>query len=272
MRQDLFSIGEFSRMCRLSVKALRLYDEQGILRPAYTDPQSGYRYYSSAQLAEANLVRLLRSLDLPLDDIRVYLRERDAAARGAILEEHRGRTEARLKQYESIILSIDGLSRSKGEEMERVVEVKELSDQPVLSIRMKTALSRIGEDIGASYGAIFGYVGRVGAMPAGPPFTLYYDEEMKEDDVDMEVGAPVDRVYPGEGEVKGRVLPGGKFLSTMHLGPYDTVGSAYEALITYAKENGMEPTAPSREVYLVGPGQEGVAPADYRTEVLMPVK
>lgn len=48
MGRELFSIGDFSRMSRLSVKALRLYDQEGILKPGYVDPQNGYRYYSSA--------------------------------------------------------------------------------------------------------------------------------------------------------------------------------------------------------------------------------
>ncbi|MBU4194738.1 MAG: MerR family DNA-binding transcriptional regulator, partial [Actinobacteria bacterium] len=55
MKNGLFSIGDFSRMCRLTVKALRLYDEQGVFKPGHADPASGYRYYSSAQLAEADL-------------------------------------------------------------------------------------------------------------------------------------------------------------------------------------------------------------------------
>lgn len=51
---DLFSIGEFSRVSKISVKALRFYDERDLLKPGHVDAGSGHRYYSSAQLAEAN--------------------------------------------------------------------------------------------------------------------------------------------------------------------------------------------------------------------------
>jgi DNA-binding transcriptional MerR regulator len=67
------SIGEFARRSRLSVKALRLYDELGVLVPARVDKASGYRYYDVAQLEAARLVAMLRQLDLPLAAIRELL-------------------------------------------------------------------------------------------------------------------------------------------------------------------------------------------------------
>ena len=67
------SIGEFARRSRLSVKALRLYDELGVLVPARVDDASGYRYYDGAQLEAARLVAMLRQLDLPLGEIKELL-------------------------------------------------------------------------------------------------------------------------------------------------------------------------------------------------------
>ena len=60
------SIGEFARRSRLSLKALRLYDERGVLVPSRVDQGSGYRYYDVGQVDEARLVVMLRQLDLPL--------------------------------------------------------------------------------------------------------------------------------------------------------------------------------------------------------------
>jgi DNA-binding transcriptional MerR regulator len=64
------SIGEFARRSRLSVKALRLYDERGVLVPARVDGASGYRYYDPAQLEAARLIAMLRQLGLPLAAIK----------------------------------------------------------------------------------------------------------------------------------------------------------------------------------------------------------
>ena len=77
------SIGEFARRSRLSLKALRLYDERGVLVPARVDQASGYRYYGTAQLDQARLVVMLRQLQVPLAAIKELLAcdPADAAAR-----------------------------------------------------------------------------------------------------------------------------------------------------------------------------------------------
>ena len=67
------SIGEFARLSRLSPKALRLYDELGLLPPGEVDPDSGYRWYGAGQLDSARLVASLRQLGVPLAEIKVIL-------------------------------------------------------------------------------------------------------------------------------------------------------------------------------------------------------
>ncbi|MDH6109065.1 serine/threonine protein phosphatase PrpC [Kitasatospora sp. MAP12-15] len=68
---ELLTIGAFARASRLSPKALRLYDELGLLRPAEVDPSSGYRFYHPEQLERARLVAWLRRLGMPLARIRL---------------------------------------------------------------------------------------------------------------------------------------------------------------------------------------------------------
>ena len=70
---SLVSIGEFARLSRLSPKALRLYDELGLLLPAHVDPYTGYRWYTAAQLDQARLVASLRRIGVPLVQIRDIL-------------------------------------------------------------------------------------------------------------------------------------------------------------------------------------------------------
>ncbi len=78
---DLMSIGEFARLSRLSPKALRLYDELGLLPPARVDPDSGYRWYAAGQLDNARLVASLRQIGVPLAQIQLILSlEPEAAA------------------------------------------------------------------------------------------------------------------------------------------------------------------------------------------------
>ncbi|MEV8539237.1 MerR family transcriptional regulator [Streptomyces sp. NPDC051572] len=77
---DMLTIGAFARACRLSPKALRLYDELELLRPARVDPDSGYRYYAVAQLERARLVAWLRRLGMPLAEVRAVCALEPAAA------------------------------------------------------------------------------------------------------------------------------------------------------------------------------------------------
>jgi DNA-binding transcriptional MerR regulator len=83
------SIGEFARRSRLSLKALRLYDERGVLVPSRVDQASGYRYYGTAQLEEARLVVMLRQLQLPLAAIKELLACDPAEAATRIAEHWR---------------------------------------------------------------------------------------------------------------------------------------------------------------------------------------
>jgi effector-binding domain-containing protein len=148
------------------------------------------------------------------------------------------------------------------------VETVELPDQPALCVRFRTSMQKIKDDIGLTYGAIFAQLGKAGGIPAGPPLALYYD--MDPNDFEMETCVPVASEIPGDGEVVSCVLPGGQFLSTMHHGPYETMEPTYEALFAHMKENGLELTGPTREVYLTDPSQLE-RPEDNLTRILFPV-
>ena len=77
---EMLTIGAFSKRSRLSLKALRLYDEMALLRPAAVDPSNGYRYYGEDQLVLARLIGLLRRLEMPLAQIaEVVALDGDAA-------------------------------------------------------------------------------------------------------------------------------------------------------------------------------------------------
>lgn len=74
---ELFQIGEVSKLFHISIGLLRHYDKIGLLRPEYTDPSTGYRYYSTRQFECLNTIRYLRALDMPLEQISKFLQNRD---------------------------------------------------------------------------------------------------------------------------------------------------------------------------------------------------
>lgn len=83
---ELLTIGEFARASRLSAKALRLYDELGLLRPAVVDPFNGYRRYSPEQLPAARVVAWLRRIGMPLAEIRAVVALPDGEAAAAVAD------------------------------------------------------------------------------------------------------------------------------------------------------------------------------------------
>jgi DNA-binding transcriptional MerR regulator len=104
----LLAIGQAARLAGITPKALRHYDRIGLLRPAAVDGTTGYRRYDPEQVALARLIRRLRALELPLDEIRRLLDlAPDKAAFTAALATHRRRIEARVTRLRGILHTLD---------------------------------------------------------------------------------------------------------------------------------------------------------------------
>ena len=109
----LMPIGRFSRQTGLSVKALRHYDELGLLRPAAVDAASGYRLYSSGQVERAEAIRLLRRLEVPLDDSATLLATGDPVRVRSVLLDHQRRTALRSAELKVILQGLQPLIDGK---------------------------------------------------------------------------------------------------------------------------------------------------------------
>jgi len=107
---DLLVIGRFARLVGLSVGALRHYDDLDILRPAWVDPETGYRSYRRGQLETARVIARLRDLEVPLDGIRAYLGTDDPAERRRLLVDHRKRIEARTFRLQYVLHAVGRLA------------------------------------------------------------------------------------------------------------------------------------------------------------------
>ena len=110
---NLMPIGRFSRQTGLSVKALRHYDELGLLRPAAVDPDTGYRLYATGQVERAEAIRLLRRLEVPLDDIATLLASGDPATVRSVLLDHQRRTALRSAELKIILQGLQPLIDGK---------------------------------------------------------------------------------------------------------------------------------------------------------------
>jgi DNA-binding transcriptional MerR regulator len=127
------SIGEFARRSRLSLKALRLYDERGVLVPSRVDQASGYRYYGTAQLDQARLVVMLRQLQLPLAAIKELLACDQADAAKHIAEHWRHAEAAHDARRELADYLVSRLSGKKSVVYE--VATREMPERSVLCLK-----------------------------------------------------------------------------------------------------------------------------------------
>jgi effector-binding domain-containing protein len=263
-----FSIGEFSRMTSLSIKSLRLYHERGILVPDEVDAFTGYRYYNGANYETARAVQILRQFDFTLSEIKNILDEVDDES-GLLEQLVRKKCEIREKidRYEAVCRSMETLiqfekERAMKTQLQFNIEEKEIDTVLVAGMRMKGKY----EDIGEGFGRLAKSVGR---HINGKAMTLYYDCEYKEEGADFEVAFPVRKGKNGSG-VSVRELPGGKAVTLIHKGPYDTLGDSYKKLFATIHEKGYKTNLPTREIYIKGPGMIFKGnPENYLTEIVV---
>lgn len=267
---DLIGIGRFARMSRLSVKALRFYDEQGLLAPAWVDPVSGYRYYRQAQAGRAEAIRVLRAVDMPVGEIRDLLADDDPELTGKRLTAHRERLRARLAEQERMLRFLEKLIDRGGHVMPYQVSVKEVAAVPVASLTLHTSLATIGADMGRGLGTVAGAIGTAGLRPGGTPFVIYHDviDEQTAGDIEICVPVPSGTTLP-DGPVRCREVAGGPVAATVHRGPYQEISPAYHVVAGWIEEQGVQPAGPPREVYLNDP--QAVTADDLLTEVQFPI-
>ena len=270
----MLTIGDFSRATRITVKALRLYHDEGIIVPDRIDPVTGYRLYGETAWARAREVCLLRDLGFSHRELREIL---DECADDGDLAGHLSR---RLASLDREIASLRGardrirvfLETGRGKD-ERVggaddarargVREIELADAIVCSIRFRGAYADVGERFQTLYR-------KAARVICGCPFSLYHDSDFREGDADIEAAVPVRRVIEADG-VECRTLPGGRALSILHYGPYDRIGEAYRVVLGEAESRDLKTLSPTRESYRKGPGM--IFPRDpkkFVTEIVIP--
>ena len=101
MENQHISIGYFAALTGLSIRALRLYDEVGLLKPAIVVKHNKYRYYQYDQIAVAQQIKTYREHELPIEEIKLILSHPPSAKER--LEQHLERLRQRLSQHQTII-------------------------------------------------------------------------------------------------------------------------------------------------------------------------
>ena len=267
MGDGLLSIGQFSALCRLSPKALRLYAELELVVPARIDPASGYRWYAAGQAERARLVGLLRRLDMPLAQIAEIV-DAPGAAAAAVVRAHIAaaqravRERAELADYVCLLLDQHDRSDSMPDKYE--VQVRTVPARAVLSATRRAHAADLGQVLGDLLGRMReAGPGRPGL--AGCPYTVYYAEVSQDSDGPVEIVRPMADLATAQaaaarlGDVQARTEPAHEEAFVRMTMAQTTGGSApveiLDVLQRYVAASGRRPTPPPRQVMI----------ADWRT-------
>lgn len=278
MTTDQIPIGLFSRITQLSRKALRLYDERGLLVPCEKDLCTGYRYYTYVQIDQAIRIRNLTYLGFSLREIEELLaaRERgDARAIHVIFSTRSEEADAEIQRLHAVqrILRAQDLNLEVFSVSLTEPVIKEIPAQRVLSKREKGIY---GVTIPKLIGEICSLLSPENGRPpsvkvVGPIMTIYHDQEYREEDADVEVALPIaGRITLDDPSIEVKNLTAVTVVSSVYTGPYQAIGKAHERVYAYIAEHGYTPEGPSRELYYNDPHE--VPEDQLMTEVQYPIR
>ena len=267
----LLSIGDFSRMTYLSVKALRHYHDVGVLEPAQIDASSGYRFYLPNQVGMAQMIRRLRDLGMPLEEVRTIVSAPDVESRDATLVAHLRRMEAQLAETQQSVASLRTLLQEPGDALD--VTTRFIDETAALSIIEHVR----GEDAVAWWMGAFtllhdavksGIVER-----SGPDGALFPAEFFEVEEGEITAFVPV-TARPADvsglpSRVQIDVVPEITAAVAVHDGPFGDLDRTYGALGRWVLERSAGAAGPIREYYLpTGDPDDLLA---HTTEVCWPI-
>lgn len=279
----MFSIGEFARHGRVSVRMLRHYDTIGLLRPACVDPVSGYRFYQASQLAKLNRVIALKELGFTLQQVQSILAETVSAAelRG-MLKLRRAEIQAvleaettRLARVEARLLTIEDEARAPADG----VVIKRLEPVRVGELTGEAAgwePEAITPVIQPLYGALWQRMASAEICAAGPAVAYYEDAPAGEGAIVVHAAVPVAAVPGADGSGGAGRDPGFAIVDLpaveraaviIHHGSMDDVMATGQALARWIDANGYRSAGYSREVTLAWSPD----PEQWVTELQQPI-
>lgn len=244
------TIGEFSRRSQLSLKALRLYERLGILRPAAVDERNGYRRYHESQLYTARLIVLLRLLDMPLSEVaRVVPASPGEAAE--IIDAHWQTTQRRVDAQRQILAALrPGVDVSELPDPELAVGQREVAEQTVLTEQRHVYVGQLAW-IREAAARLTATAARCGGV-AGERFVIFHGIVTADSDGPVEVCVPVRHPPEDPAELAWRVeaahweafIP----VAKAHF-EIPAILSIYDQLARWVSAPGRRQAGAPREVY-----------------------
>jgi len=270
--QNKFSIGEMSRLMNVPVKTLRYYDEIDLFKPSEVNSQNGYRYYSTEQFEQLDIIKYLRFLGVPLSEIRTHFAHRQVDYFLQLLKKQEESIDARIRDLESIrrkfVSRIQEIEEVLTLTATDVVEIKTFASRQVLRLQenvrsgpsLEMSVRKLGKLFGNALPPIF--VGKVGLTVSEE--NLLQGNFQEYNSVFIELDDPM------EGNVLSSTLPEGEYACLFFMGLHGDSPAHYRKLLQHLEQSGYVIAGESVERTIV---DEFVSkdPKRFLTEIQIPV-
>lgn len=271
----MLKIGDFSKLTQVSVRMLRYYDNQGLLKPALIEPATGYRMYTAEQVPELQKIILLRDLNFGVGEIKDFLQNWSKEYLIQHLHDKIIDTEELIvmekKRIENIRSAITHIEADKFDQYYNVT-IKPIPPYPVISLRRK--VDNYFEE-GKLWNELMEFVQQEHIeydKGSQNNVAIYYDEEYLDSNVDIEVCLIVKRLGKSKGAFTYQTLePVAHMASMMVYGPYQNLAAAYCSFAEWIDKNQpYKMGSTSRQVTIIN-CQHTDNPEEYLTEIQIPL-
>lgn len=246
-------------MTYLTVKTLRHYHAIGLLEPRRVDPDTGYRRYDAGQVGTAQVIRRLRELEMPLDEVRAVLAADDLTSRNNVILRHLDKMQRQLAATQETVSTLQTLLSEPSAE----VGVVYRSDPAQWTVAVETYASVGGP--ADWFDELFGRLHATAMIDrAGPDGALYYPEYFQADRGRIVAFVPVPEPIASE-DLRTRELPATDYAVALHTGSFESIDRTYGALGAFVAEQAISVDGPIRENYL------SVTDRETRIEVCWPI-
>ena len=264
----LYKIGLFSQMNKVTIKALRHYDEIGLLKPEHIDEFTGYRYYSSAQLPILHEIIALRQIGFSLEEIKEVQKGKSVKE---LLVKKKSEILKKISEETMKLSQGEYYLENRDENCKYDIVLKELPEVIVAS--MRTTISSY-EDLFKIIPLMGAEMEKIGCICAVPEycFNIYHDGEYRERDIDVEVCEAVVEMKEESEMIKFKKIDRvEKAACVLHKGSYSNFPKAYGAVIKWIEENDYEIIDYPRESYIDGIWNKD-SEEEWLTEIQFPVR
>lgn len=264
---SMLTIGQFSKICMVTIKALRHYDKIGLIKPYEVNKENGYRFYSENQIPTMLLISKLKYYGFSLADIKDIL-----ACESTLLPKLKKQkhmlydsilnTQSVINEIDHHIASLERTGNIMSYQNNYEITVKETADIHVISNRQYMSV----DDFSKYYGMLYKRCADENIVLTGECMAFYHDKEFdpKSSDIELALGVK-------DADKADKIISGTVCASTVHFGAYSKLPEAYGAITQWINKNNYEITAAPYEIY-VKSHFDKIPVDEWETHIFFPVK